>query len=580
MSVMSSQESILSGRRISLTWVIQAAAVLILLYLVSVPLFMNLVTAFRGPPESLPLDPGTFFTFDNFKSIYQFPRVLTIFRDTFAFALGSVALAFVFGFTLAFLVERTDMPFKTVVYVTALTPLMMPTIVVVLAWMFMLGNSGGLINVLIRTVLHLPGTGPFDVFSLYGMIIIQGASLIPLAFLFSSSALKGMAPSFEEASAASGAFFLTTLRRVTLPVLRPHLLSLLILMFILSIETFEVPALVGVGAQRQVFATEIYWSLNPSIGLPQYGEAASLALTFLAIAYFLFFEYSRQMRDAARFATVTGKGFRPRQIELGRWKAAAFAFVAVIGLVQVVFPIVVLLMASFMNRFVVPFLQPLPPLTLHAYRDVLTDPRFLAAIPNTIFVAGTSAFIVSTVSSAIAWLVGRSSFPGRKLLDFIASSSVTVPSVVVAFSFLIFYLSIVDWLPVYGTIWILVLVFSYRMTVGYRINLAAITQLSRELEEASEASGAAWPTTFRRIVIPLIMPSFVASFLLVFFLGFRDATLPLIIGSRDTPMLTPLIWEHIRVGELGPAAAESVISLIIMLIIGTLMRKFLFGYVK
>jgi iron(III) transport system permease protein len=404
--------------------------------------------------------------------------------------------------------------------------------------------------------------------------------MTPLAFLFCSSALRSMAPSFEEASAASGAHFLTTIRRVTLPVLRPHLLSLVILMFIFSIETFEVPVLIGLGAQRQVFAAEIFWSLNPGIGLPKYGEAAALALTFLVIAYLLFIEYSRQTRNAERFATVTGKGFRPRQTELGPWKYPAIAFVALVASIQILFPVTVLVSASLMNRFVVPFLESAPPLNLRAYETALADPRFLSAILNTFIVATTSALVVSLISSTVAWIVARKRFRGRHLLDLVASSSVTVPSVVVAFSFLIFYLSTADWIPVYGTIWILILVFSYRMTVGYRINLAAITQVSKELEEASEASGASWLTTFRRVVIPLITPSFITSFMLIFFLGFRDATLPLIVGSRGTPMLTPLIWERITIGEMGPAAAMSVISLVIMLTVGAIMRRFVISYMR
>ncbi len=563
--------------RFTLDTAVMVAAVLILLYLIGVPLLMNVLTAFRGPinPEFgavLPFEPSAKFTFDNLPAAYATSRTWTTFWDTGLFALGAVALGFVVGGTLAWLVERTDIPFRNAVFVMAIIPIMMPPINSALAWIFMLGKTNGFINVAIRNVFGMEGSGPFNIFTLYGMIIVQGLGLSTLIFLLVGAALRSMDSSLEEASAASGASQWATFRRVTLPLLLPTVLSVLILAFIFAIESFEVPLVIGLGARRQVFAGNVFFALNPAAGLARYGEVAAFSLSFLFITYALFYYYARLTRQASRFATVTGKGFRPRRLQLGRWKYLALAGIVVFGLFQIVFPLSILVWTSLLDRFAAPSISAFGDLSFDSYRRIFDDSRFGLAVRNTFVVAFGSALMVSFVSIIVAWIVVRRNVRGKRLLDFVASSSVAIPGVIAGLSFVIFYLTVSRWIPIWGTIWVLVLAYSYRLSLAYRVHVAGLTQIGGELEEASAASGASFLSTFRRIIVPLMAPNLMVVFLLIFFLGFRDFTLALLLSGRDNIVLSVLMWNRLNASEFGEAAALSVVIVVALFAMAALMR--------
>lgn len=560
------------GRAFSGDVLLMVTSVVLLVFLISVPLLMTFYNAFRGPSDFLPFERQARFTLENFTLAYGGSQTVKVYVDTAVFAVLSVSLAFVVGVSMAWLVERTDLPFRNGTYVLALVPIMVPPINAAVAWIFMLGQSNGVLNVLIRGALGLEGTGPFDIFTLYGMVIVQGLGLATIMFLLMSASLRSMDPALEEASGASGASPWETFRRVTVPILTPSILSVLILGFIFAIESFEIPLVLGLGARKSVFASAMFWSLSPAAGLPRYGEVAALALSFLSLTYLLFYVYARVTRNAARYATVTGKGFRARRIALGRWKWPALAFIAAYGLFQVVFPVLILAWASFLTRFEVPSLSALGDMSLDPYRRVISNRQFSLALRNSYVVAFGSALLVTFVSAMVAWVVVRTNVFGKRVLDFIASSSVAIPGVIAGLSFVIFYLTVNKWVPLYGTVWVLVLAYAYRMAVAYRTNVAGLTQISKELEEASHASGATGMTTFRRVLIPLLAPSLSVGFMLIFFLGFRDFTLALLLGAKDNIVLSVLLWRYIVGNDLGEAAALSVITMGMLMLMAILLR--------
>ena len=565
---------------VNLDTLLMVGAVLAVLYLIGIPLLVNIFSAFRGPADFLPFESGAGFTLQNFANAYTSDKALETLKDTSTFALGSVALAFVVGASLAWLVERTDIPFHNAIYVLALVPLMIPTISMSLGWILLLGESNGLLNVFIRDLFGLEGTGPFNIFTMYGMIVVQGFAGSTIAFLFLGAAFRNMDPSLEEASAASGASFGTTLRRVTFPILRPSMLSILFLSLIFALESFEVPLMFGLGARAQIFASNIYWSLSPAAGLPLYGEMAALSIGFLAIVYLLFFLYARVTRQAAKFATVTGKGFRPRRIALGAWKYVALGFVGAYSLLHLILPVGLLIWASFLNRFELPSVEALGRVSIESYRVVTNDPLFWSAFRNSLIVGFGSAFIVTSVSMVVAWIVLRSNLRGKSFLDLIASSSVAIPGVIAGLSFLLFYLTVNRWIPLWGTVWILVLAYSYRLSLAYRFNVAGLTQVSRELEEASRISGASWANTLRRIVLPLLAPTLIVVFSLTLFLALRDFTLALLLNSKDNTVLGVMVWNRFVTNEFGQAAALSVILAGIMLTLAIILRVFVLRRVR
>jgi iron(III) transport system permease protein len=561
---------------LTLDRLVLAGAILALLYLISAPLLMTVFTAFRGPVDFLPFEAGAQFTFDNITEVYSSGIFRHTLLDTAWFVGGATALAFVVSFVLAFLVERTTLPCRNLIFMLLTLPIMLPPLITGLSWIFLLGKSRGLLNVLLRGLLGREGDGPFDVFTWYGMILAQGLAVVPFMFLLLSGAMRRMDPSLEEASLVAGCGWWRTITRVTLPVLRPALLSVLLLTAIITLEAFDIPLLLGLGAGARVLATSVYYPLYPQIGLPRYGEVAAIALTFLAITYLLAALYGRATREQARYATVTGKGFRPRQIDLGRWKYVALGGIGLYLCVQVALPAFVLLWSSLLDGYRPPTdWAMLQELSFTSFARVLQDRRFLPALRNTVLVAALSATIVAILAAMLAWIVVRSQVPGKRVLDLLASTSIAIPSVIAGVSFLIFYLAMpgISALGLYGTVWVLVLALSYRTSVGYRITAAGVSQIKHELEEAAAVCGATWLTTFRRVVLPLLLPTTLAVWLLVFIVNFREFTIALLLGSVDNQMLGPLLWRYVSSSEMGQASALAVIMAVILLTIGGLARR-------
>ena len=552
---------------------ILAAGIVAALYLIAAPLGMLLVAAFRGPQDYLPLEPGAVWTLDNLAAVYLDRSLYsTIIPNTLIFVAGAVALGFAIAFALAWLVERTDLPCRNAVFTIVLFPLLVPGVVAAIAWIFLLGPNAGWVNVMLR--FGRAGEGPLNIFSMPGMILAQGVALVPFIFLLLSSVLRSMNPAFEEASSVAGASPLKTFLRVTLPVLRPGILAPLILAILVALEQFEMPLVIGLPARINIFSTRIYYELNPDSNLPAYGKAAAVALPFLAVGILLLLAYNALIRRAERFVTVTGKAYRPTRIPLGRWKLPAIALVAFYVGFAVILPLLVLVWTSFFG-YQPPSLAVLANANVEAYRHLFASPGFWLALRNTFFVAAASAAIVTIIGAILAWTVLRTDLPGRTALDFMSFMSIGIPSVIAGLSALLLYLSLP--VGVYGTIWVLVLAYSYRLAVATRSSRAALAQLHHELEEAADVSGARWLATIARIVLPLLAPSLLGNFVLLFIVGFREFTLPIILQSPDNLVLSVIMWSLFTSEKTPDAAAVG--TLIVLCVVPVIIfgRRALLG---
>jgi iron(III) transport system permease protein len=558
-------------RRGQLGWVGGIAvtgAALAALYLVMAPLLALLSTAFRGPSDLLPFEPGAHWTFDNLVDVYLRTNLLsTVLPSTAIFVLGSVVVTFFTAFTLAWLVERTDLPWRTTIFTAILFPLLVPGIVMAFAWTLLFAPNAGWMNVALRAALGLEGNGPINIFSMPGLILCQGIASVPFVFLLLGAAMRTMNPALEEASSASGARPFTTFFRVTLPVLRPGVLAPLILATLVALEQFEMPLIIGFPARINVFSTRLYFDLNPEDELPAYGKAAAVALLFLVAAIALLLVYNHLIRRAERFVTVTGKGYRPTRYSLGRWRTPALAFVGLYLLVAALLPAVVLVWTSFTGGSN-------DGLGLNAYRTLFADNRFWPAVRNTFVVAGLSAGLITLIGALLAWQILRLRFPGRAALDVVSFLSIGIPAVITGFAVMILHLTIP--IGIYGTIWILILAYSYRLAVSTRLSRAALIQIHPELEEASLASGGRWLDTIGRVVLPLLAPSLMASFLLLFIVGFREFTIPMILQSQDNWVLSVIMWKLQADRQTAQAAAVgTMILLFVTPVIFVLRRQLL-----
>ena len=541
--------------------VVPAIAALLLILLTAAPLSFLVL-------GSLQVEGQAGLTLVNYANVYGDPRTYRLFANSFVYSLGTSILALFLGTSLAYIVERTNVPFRKAFFAVTLVPLIVPGIVSTIAWIFLASGRIGVINRVLMTAFGLTDP-PFEIYGLMGMMWAEGLHLSPLVFLVMVGAFRAMDPSLEEAAVTSGARPLRVIRRITLPILLPALASAALIMFVRGLESFEVPALLGLPAEIPVFTSEIYLALR---SYPQdYGLAGTLGVGLLAISALGVWLYGRLTRRAERFATITGKGYRPRVINLGRLRYVALAYLIAYVIVVVILPFGVLLFVSILP-FYVPSLDMLQRATFANYQFVFEHPVTSVAVRNSLLLGIVAATLTMALTGVIAWIVVRTRLPGRRFLDLLAFLPIGVPGLVLAVAIVFELISFP--IPIYGTLAILVIAYVTRyLPYGMRTNTAAMVQLHRELEEAAAASGARWGTTFRRIIVPLLWPSLVAGWTYIFVVSVRELSSSVLLVSNENTVLSFLILDLQQSGKSNAVAALSVMLVLALVVIVALMQR-------
>jgi iron(III) transport system permease protein len=382
-----------------------------------------------------------------------------------------------------------------------------------------------------------------------------------------------MDPALEESAVMSGASVLQVVSRVTLPLVWPAIFATLLILFVRAIESFEVPALLGLPVGIQVFTSAIYRAVHryPS----EIGLASSYAVTLLLITSAGVYFQSRLSTRGNRYATMTGKGFRPRLIDLGRWRYLTVGIFLSYFVLIVVLPFAVLLWSSLQRYYSVPSLEALQRLTLEPYRTILSYPSLMRSVWNSLLLAVGSATLIMLVTSVICWIVVKTKLPGRWLLDNFASLPMVFPGIVLGLAIMILYL----YLPigVYGTIWILLIAYVTRfLPYGLRYNTTSMLQIHRELEESAAMSGASWVTTFRRIVLPLLKPGLVAGWIYIVIVSIRELSSSILLYSPGTEVISILIWELWENGqyvELSALGVMFILALFVLVLVAQLVSR-------
>jgi iron(III) transport system permease protein len=539
---------------------------LILLYLAGYPVAMLVLGSFGVDGE---ITNG--FTLRNFAEAYGSARMLRLFGNSLIYAAGVGTLAMVLGTGLAWIVERTNTPFRKVFFGLSVVPIIVPGIVSTIAWVFLLSGRIGLISKGFATLFGLD-EAPFTIYSMPGMIWAEGLHLSPLVFLLMTAAFKSMDPSLEESALMSGAGTWQTLRRVTLPVLAPALAGSALIMAIRGLESFEVPRLIGTPADIPLFTSEIYRVLHGTSA--DYGLAGALSMTLMALTLVGIVAYQRLLSRSERFATVTGKAFRPRRIDIGRWRWVAFAALSLYVLLIVGLPFAALVFVSLLPYYV-PDLSLLANASLANYTKTIGWYGVQRGVVNSVILGAVAATLVTLLTAVIAWVITKTRIRGRGALDALAFIPITVPGVVLGVSLILQYLSpAFQILPIYGTLWILVIAYLIRyMPYGMRANSASMVQLHRELEEAGSAAGASWWRTFRRVTLPLLRPGLVAAWLYIFIVSVRELGASVLLTNQDTQVLAVTIFEQYEVGQLGMVASLSVMLIVALVIIVTVVQR-------
>jgi iron(III) transport system permease protein len=539
------------------TWLPIVAAVGLVAWLALVPLGFMLWQSVLTPQTAAT---AARFTLDNYKTAYASADTARLLKNSLQFALGSAALAFALGTLLAWINERTDTPFKPLFFALTLVPLIIPGILFTVSWIFLGSPKIGLINLALQRAFATDAVF-INIYSIPGMIWVDGLHYSPMAFLLMTAAFRAMDPALEESAMMSGASLPRILWRITLRLATPATAAALLILFVRALESFEVPALLGLPAGIEVYTSAIYDAIRayPS----RIGLASAYGLTLLVITSVCVFLNLRIAGRGSRYATVTGKGFRPRVMRIGRWRyVTAAAFLAYVMLV-VVLPFLVLLWSSLQRFYSVPTLAALKTLTFESYRNVLAYPAIGTAIRNSIVLSLGSATLIMLATSMLCWVVVRTKLPGRSLLDNLASLPLVFPGLVLGLSIMVCYQTLP--IGVYGTLWIMLIAYVTRfMPYGMRYNTASLLQVHKELEESAAMSGASLSTAFGRIVLPLLKPGLIAGWIYIVIVSVRELASSILLYRPGTEVVAVTIWELWQDGQYVELSALGVMMILVL----------------
>jgi iron(III) transport system permease protein len=489
---------------------------------------------------------------------------------TLGFALGSSLLAIGLGFPCAWLLARTNVPFRQTVLVGAFLSLSAPVIVKGIGWILLLGPNNGLINVWLRAWFGLQGT-PIELFGLGGMIFVEGLLWTPIALLLALPPLSAMDPALEEAASMCGASRWRTLTRVTLPLARPAILAVLLLSFIRALEAFEVPLLIGIPGGVITVTTALFQSIHSGF-VPRYGEASAYAVLLTAAVSVPLVLYYRATRQGARFATVTGKGFRPSRIDLGKWKYPCALWVLIIPL-SLCAPLLLMLWASFLPLYTTPSLDDLGRMSLTNYVAVASREDTVSGVWNSLVVGAGSASAVAAGTFVLSWVVVRRRQAVAWLLDVIVSLPLVFPGIVLGIAVLVEFLNL-RFIPIYGTVWIVIFALGVKfLPYGMRFSYSSLLSIDRQLEESARMCGAGTLRVLRAIVLPLTMPAIAATWIYVFMSAIRDLSTAVLLSGANNAIVSVVIlnlWDN---GEVPQLAALSILIVAGVTVLGVIFMK-------
>jgi iron(III) transport system permease protein len=548
--------------RISIDWnrIVLVLLVLLLIYQVVIPFLMiiwtSLKTARPGDAEFLSFT----FTLANYVRAFGSPTFWSATWSTLAFSLASSLIAFAFGAFLAWVVERTNTPLAPLIGQMLIGRIVIPGILITISWILIASPNIGILNQLILAVFGVRNF--FNIYTFAGMVWVHSIEMVPLAYLLLAAAFKSMDPRLEEASTMTGAGNWRTLARISLPLALPAIGAALLLLFITTIETFEVPLLMGGRAGVRVYTTEIYFrtSRTPT----DWGLSSTYSIALVALSAALLVIYFRLVRHGERFQTITGKDFRPRRIDLGIWRYVTCAVSLTLVFLITGVPFLMVLYASLLPHYQSPSLAAFESMTLQNYTHLFRDAHAIDPMINSTLIGIGSATVVVLVVSLISYYVNKTRIPGRRILDYLAFAPIAIPSVVLGAAFLWFYLIVP--LPLIGTLTVIGLAYLTKyLPIALRFVSTSMMQIHSELEEAAQVAGMPWWRNFFRIMLPLLKPGLLAAWFWVMVHAFRELTIAMMLARSQNRTASVLIFDYWQEGSFVQLSALGVVMFVVLL---------------
>jgi iron(III) transport system permease protein len=524
--------------------------------LVLPPLVLMIWTSLT--PDGTLTNPGA-ITLQAYQELFTSASFKTIAMDTLVFTLGSSVLALMLGSVMAWFVARTNMACKTFVYACVFLSFAIPGMIEATGWILLLGKGAGIARGPIQDLIGFAPT----IQTMPGIIAVQALSWAPMVFLLLVGPFRAMDASLEESALTSGARRWTVFRRITGPLLGPSILAVLMLVVVRAVQAFEIPLFLGSSAGIRTFTTEIYSGLRKSF-VPDYARAAAFGTTLVCVLSVGLYLYHRATRMGSRFTTVTGRAFRARESDLGPWRWVVGG-VAFLVLVLYVAPVLTMLLTSLWPQ--IGRGAGFGDFTWENYEQLANYRNIWTGVRNSIFVGIGAATIATVLCLIAAFLIVRTTVRGRQTLDHILSVPMVIPGTVLGLAFLVTYLRVP--VGIYGTLWLLVLAFiAHYAPYAMRYLQPALLQISPDLDDSSRVAGASELTVFRKILLPLVMPAVIGSWLYVFFHAFRDVSIASMLYTAATPVVATQLLDMWQDGTPGVLSAYGSLLSIASIAIG------------
>ncbi|HTG07454.1 MAG TPA: iron ABC transporter permease [Bradyrhizobium sp.] len=522
---MQSVRSPISAQQMAGYGVAAVAAVLVLY-----PVFFLFQAALDvGDPQ---VRPPTAYGFDNFNGIFQYPQILL---NTLTVSVAATVMALVFGFVMAWILTRTNVPGRHLFEQLMAVPYYLTPLLGALAWSLLGSPESGFINQIWRA---LGGTGHLiDINTAYGIAWVMALFEGSVAFVMIAAVMKSMDPALEEASQIIGASRLRTMLRITLPLVIPGVLGAAIFVFAEMLGSFAAALVLGTPNRYYVITTAIYQLVQQYP--PKIQVAAAMGVSLFAVMFFMLFLY-RRIVMAGSYVTITGKAFRPRVADVGPLRYVLLGVCVLYLLAAVGLPLVTLLYAS-LQKIAVAF-PTAENWTLDNFRVAMTMNAVRSALTNSLLLGFGTATIGVVLMGLLAWLIYRSRLPGSGLIEYVVMFPQAVPRLVFAFGLM--WAWVVFPIPIYGTLWLLLLAYlTVFLPLGVRTIAGVMLQIDKSLEECAQMCGAPWAFRVRTVTIPLLMPGLIAAWLLLFIASIRELGASILLMGPHSKVITPSIVE-------------------------------------
>ncbi len=502
------------------------------------------------------------FSTENYLALFGDEFVLEVLENTFVFAVATTAVALAVGLPIAWITERTTIRPKALIYAMMTTGLLVPPIFIGMGWTFIAHERIGVFNKALMAIFGLD-KGPINIETPVGMGLIEGLTLAPLAFVLSVQVFRTMNPALEEAALTSGLSFRRTLRKITLPLARPAILAALIYIFVIGLATFDIPAVIGLSSNIYVFSTYVFTEAFPPDGLPEYGIPAALGTAMIVVAALLTLWYVQMLRESQRYQVITGKGYRATEIPIGKWAIACWTFISTYFCIGLMLPVLIVAFMAFQPYITPPTMEALQNATLLNFQEMNWE-YVWRGVKNTLILMVVTPPLILVFAFCVSWIVVRSRSQSRYVLEFGSFLPHTIPRVVISIGALMLSLYVVqNYIPLYGTVWILVIVYLIVwLPFGTRSLNSAMIQIHKELEEAAYTSGLTRTRTVGKVMVPLLRPTMLTVCIWTGLLIYREMTVAVFLVSQDNVTLPAIVWGRWTQGAPTSAAAITVLMMV------------------